>query len=412
MKGFSPLPISLSPLLESEFDEDAGGLGKSFEIAFAKCLTLAGLKFKENGLRGKGGALWDFAPRGLKWKNLPDGALVNLKVHTARTLFTSTDFWKKVFLKDLSGKNDKQVESLIRRRLRDIGFSKVYWLKPKDAKIEKAVMRAANRADKKLAQEVLKGDNWSVSRLARYTVEWVTGDKAAMQKIHLKSKGKLYATIAVRVNAKAKNTAGWARISQHKPKAPFVAIKSEKRLETFAAARDLAKKATVPKAKPYSASMHELFDKPYPYSVEAGFKSKFPGVRFKAAVKDSDQVAVIDADFKISADFSFNNRMNIEFSLLWYADKDGKANRRTVSNNYDALKDIAAPSRVFATVIDVARKILKTQPEIEAIEFFGKGASRTRLYQVMAKKFANQLGWKIRRSTVKGETQWLIVKPS
>jgi len=406
MKGFSPLPISLSPLLESEFDEDAGGLGKSFEIAFAKCLTLVGLKFKENGLRGKGGALWDFAPRGLKWKNLPDGALVNLKVHTARTLFTSTDFWKKVFLKDLSGKNDTQVEAMIRRRLRDVGFSKVYWLKPRDAKIEKAVMKAASKGDKKLAQDVLKGKNWSVSRLARYTVEWVTDDKAALQKIHLKSKGKLYATIAVRVNVKAKNTAGWARISQHKPKAPFVAIKSEKRLETFAAARDLAKKATVPQSKPYSAPMTELFDKPYDYDVEDKFSSKFPSIRFRVPLKDTDRVAIIDADY----DARPGSRMDISFSVPWTTDKDD-TNWRASKSRYGAIAGVASPSRVFATVIDAAKKILKAQPKIGTISFSGKGASRMKLYNLMAKKFASKLGWNFQRNKQDGGAMWWLSKP-
>jgi len=220
--GSAAAPRAGGPIDEGVTDaEDSGARGKKYERAFASCLRLAGLQYELNGLLGAGGALWDFRPHGLGWTRLPDGAPVNLKVSSARTLFTSTDFWRKVFVRDVRGLDDDSLERLIRSALRKLGFNKIWWLKAKSPAVESDIMAAARNGDVGLAQRVLDERNWSYHRISRYSMDIERTPDGSVSSIKLSRGGRRVVTIRVKVNRGAGNTAGWGRLTRGKPQPPF-----------------------------------------------------------------------------------------------------------------------------------------------------------------------------------------------
>ena len=207
---------------------DSGGYGKSLELNFARALELAGLEYVPNGLQGKAGALWDFRPKGLGWKGLPDDAPVNLKASSARTLFTSTDFWKKVFQRDFSKMDDEKVNRIIKQHLGRIGFAEVWWLKPKSKDVGKQLEQAVEEKDSAKARDVLQEQNWSYHKLGKYDIEFDRDESTGGVKvIRVKKGSEQFATIQVRVNKRAGNTAGWARTTSSKPKKPYRSLAKE-----------------------------------------------------------------------------------------------------------------------------------------------------------------------------------------
>lgn len=221
-------------------NEDSGAKGKALEVAFAACMDLAGMKYVDNGLRGKAGALWDFKPK-LGWKGIPNGAPVNLKVSSGRTLFTSTDFWRNVFLQPITTMSDDDIKVFIKSQLDTIGFDKVWWFKPKDKKVESDVIVAAKKKDKNLAKEVLREPNWSYEKLGSYDVTWdIKPETSDLHKINVIKSGKKFATITVRVNTRAKNTAGWARTTKTVPPKPYKPLResAESVVSTMFSAHD------------------------------------------------------------------------------------------------------------------------------------------------------------------------------
>lgn len=215
--------------------EDSGMTGKALEASFEKCLVLAGMKFERNGRMGRNAMLWDFKPKGLGWKGLPDGALVNLKMPMSRTLFTSTAFWKSVFLHEKPGKDgDPATERRIRRALLKLGFHKIWWLKPKSVEIANEVMRIPSMrpVDKRVAaaKDILTEKNWSYYKSGRFSVKWdlvKNGRKTTIGNISLYKSGTKWVQIKVRVNKNAGNTAGMARTTSGSPSRPFKPVRSK-----------------------------------------------------------------------------------------------------------------------------------------------------------------------------------------
>ena len=110
--------------VESPTNTDSGGKGKRLERSFLKILRMNNMEYEENGLIGIAGTLWDFAPVGLGWKNLPDGAKVNIKITGNRTLWSSVPFWRTVFNREYE--SESEANAIVKKSLRKIGFTKNY----------------------------------------------------------------------------------------------------------------------------------------------------------------------------------------------------------------------------------------------------------------------------------------------
>lgn len=204
--------------------EDFGARGKALERAFARCLKLANMSFEENGLMGRNATLWDFRPKGLKWKGLPDGAYVNLKATASRNLFTSTRFWKKVFI-DGAKDDDATLIKKVQRELRAMKFHNIWWLKPRTKEVENVVIKAAQANSVTAAKAVLEEKNWAYYRTGRYTVS-IERERGKVTSIKLKKGDKNWVQIRVRVNKNAGNTAGSARTTSGKAMPPFKPVKA------------------------------------------------------------------------------------------------------------------------------------------------------------------------------------------
>jgi hypothetical protein len=222
------LQVILPQVKIESLGNDDGAAGKSYEKSFYVACRLAGLKFDEHGARGVAGALWDFAPAGAGWLTLPAGAETNLKTSTARTLFTSTAFWRSVFRRDTREMSDAQAVKLVRRALNKVGLPKVYWLKAKSRDVEAQVFLAATTKDPEVARQALQTKNWSAHRLGtRYELALARDVDGEVVQISIMHKGKRWATIRPRENKRAGNTAGWARLTAQKPKPPYRPLKAE-----------------------------------------------------------------------------------------------------------------------------------------------------------------------------------------
>lgn len=214
--------------VESPTNTDSGGKGKRLERSFLKILRMNNMEYEENGLIGIAGTLWDFAPVGLGWKNLPDGAKVNIKITGNRTLWSSVPFWRTVFNREYE--SESEANAIVKKSLRKIGFTKIYWLSPKTDSIAEAVIKCGEEADLEAAIELVKEKNWSIARLPSYRAE-LEMDGQNLKYIRLFKGGERWGQVSYRNNKGAGVTTAVARTTSGKAKRPFKALSPQEKIE-------------------------------------------------------------------------------------------------------------------------------------------------------------------------------------
>jgi len=192
-KGTAVLLSESLQLTEVKDIEDYGGRGKKYERAFAACLKAVGLKFKENGLIGTSGALWDFQPTGPGWdKRIGVGTKHNLKVLSSRALFTSAELRKMVPIGKKRGWKGKTGEALKKKVMawfKRIGLPTTRWLRAKSRSVEDRIIKAAASKNMKAAAlKALVPENFGHDVFVPTSVDFFADKEGSLSGVKVKGK--------------------------------------------------------------------------------------------------------------------------------------------------------------------------------------------------------------------------------
>lgn len=157
-------------------DLDTGGSGKRFEGAFIKALSLLNMDFNINRATG---SAWDIHPVGDGWHRLISDKDVNIKVYSARWLFSDRATYNAVRgavsryqSKEISKDEASSIaERAIRKTLSAKGLPKAIFLKPKDADIQQAIITAVDSKNRGRLEDLFSSKNFASKKLGPYTVD-------------------------------------------------------------------------------------------------------------------------------------------------------------------------------------------------------------------------------------------------
>lgn len=172
-KVIDPLPKNESSL--AEFSKP----GLDFEKTLLQAFDLVGLQYEKNVASGAG---WDFRPVGTGWDRLVRKGAVNIKVHGAKTLFSTTGPlvseipWSQPGVPGFEPWEQKAAEKLVRDEISRRGLDTTLFLSPKDKGVQQQIAKLVRRKDRAGLRDLLKAGNFTALTLGKdYQIKFTFG---------------------------------------------------------------------------------------------------------------------------------------------------------------------------------------------------------------------------------------------
>lgn len=160
--------------------KDTGSKGKKFENILMQAFDIVGLQYETSSGMGK---LWDIRPIGKDWIKVLGDENVNIKVSGTKWLFGTAELGKMLpWEEGISTEEEKQkYEKQIKKWIKKKDIHNVYFMKPKDSKIQKEIISAVSSQDKERLNELLVKKNFQFEKLGnKFNVELTTREDGSI----------------------------------------------------------------------------------------------------------------------------------------------------------------------------------------------------------------------------------------
>ena len=174
-------------------NKSTGADGDEFDEKFRQALDLLGYTYAGN--KGHSAAVWDVKPTGPGWHTLISNTKTNLKVSTARSLWTNADVYYQinnlVARADNGSISEDRAEADMLRVAKDhlaaTGALSTAFLKPISKGIQNKILAALSRKDKAALRTLMVRDNFSAKKMglgAKVSIEmfWEMDDAEALMR--------------------------------------------------------------------------------------------------------------------------------------------------------------------------------------------------------------------------------------